>query len=354
MAEANDLIAISLGPQELAHASDTGWNIELKLDWADLEPGGALHSRDGFSELLSDSEVEADQIVDIHLPPGTSSSNPGMSATEDNIGAITDFCYDHLEDMPDKFLTTHPPKDFRYLDQLWVLNDLLDRVPNDVSIENTSDPSKWYTPEAIAFFGFVGSQYPASFEDLYLTVDSAHLPQEDYVGQDFDKYYDPDSEEVQRLMEQADVDKDWLFEINYDRVEDIVHEINEDLSGEDDVFPVEYIGYMGSNFQEMVQEYRSGRDGIITDNDLTGDVYLPFLRVLAMTGDRVRSVHLNDPVTNDVPDMDDYRESEALQTAVEYMKDHDTYMVLEPEGETSRQDAEDYVDTVSEMLEGSA
>ncbi|MFB6190272.1 MAG: hypothetical protein ABEJ91_01745 [Candidatus Nanohaloarchaea archaeon] len=351
--DAEDQVVLSMGPEELSRAAGSDWSIELKLDWEDMEPGGYFHEEAGLDELLENSGVDPDRVVDIHLPPGTSDSNPGMSAVEENVGAMAGFSYDHLEDRDDIFLTTHPPKQFRYLDQLWVLKDLLERVPNEVSIENTSDPSKWYTPEAVAFFGFVGSQYPESFEDLYLTVDSAHLPQGDYVQQDFDDYYKPEDEEVAALMDRSETGREWLFEIDYDQVEDIVHEINEDLEEGDDIFPVKYLDFMGENFRDMVEGHGYGENGIITDNDLTGDTYLPFLRVLAMTGERVKSVHLNDPDSNDVPGMSDYRRSEALQAAMGYMGDSDIYVVLEPEGEMAPGEASRRVDEVVEMLEES-
>jgi hypothetical protein len=347
----NDRAVLSVGPEELDYASGTDWNVELKLDWEDIERDGMLQESEDLRTLVEDAGVDQEQVVDVHLPPGTSSSNPGMSATQENIGAMTDFSFRQLAEMPDVFMTTHPPKDFRYLDQLWVLNDLLDSVDHEISIENTSDPSKWYTPEAIAFFGFVGDQYPESFEDLYLTIDSAHLPQGEYIHQDFDEFYEPESEEVRELMDEADVDQDWLFEIDYDRVSDIIHEINDDLQTRDEQFPVQFITYMGENFRDTIHEYLPGEDGLIRDDELTGDRYLPLLQTIAMTGGRVRSIHLNDPVSNDVPTREDYDESNALQKSLEYVNDSDAYVVLEPEDDFSRREAGEYMERASEMLE---
>lgn len=343
-------VVMSIGPENLDSASDTGWNVELKLDWEDIERDGMLQEGENVQTIVDDVGVDQKQVVDVHLPPGTSSSNPGMSATQENIGPMTDFSYRQLAGMPDVFMTTHPPKDFRYLDQLWVLNDLLESVDHEVSIENTSDPSKWYTPEAIAFHGFVGEQYPDSFEDLYLTIDSAHLPQGDYIHQDFDEFYEPESEGVRELMREAGVDQDWLFEIDYDRVSDIVHEINDDLQTRDEEFPVQFISYMGRNFRDTINEYLPGEDGLIRDDELTGDRYLPLLQTIAMTGGRIRSIHLNDPVSNDVPTREDYEESTALQKSLEYVNDSDTYVVLEPD-DLSRREAAEYVERTNEMLE---
>lgn len=342
-----DNLVISLHPDELELASSEDWNIELKLDWKDMT--GEAHSDKKIIDLLEKNDIEEDQLVDVHLPPGTSHSNPGMSAIRENIGPITDFSYNQLAGLDDAFVTTHPPKKFRYLDQLWTLHDLLENLNRDLSIENTSDKSDWYTPEAAAFFGFAGENY-SSFDQLYLTVDSAHLPQDDYVNQNFDHYYDPEDEEVRALMEDADISDEWLFEVDYSRVREIVTEINGDLEEKDRVFPTEYLAFMGRNFQDTVENYFPDEGGIITNNALTGDTYLPLLRTLSMTGERVKSVHLNDPVRNDIPTEEDYRDSEALQASIEYLNDHDTYVVLEPEGDLDHSTAAEYLDDVSSMM----
>ncbi len=348
--EASDLLVMSLGPEDLHLASNRDWNIELKLDWDNVGPDGEVGSDSDIVALLEQNDVDSEQLVDVHLPPGTSSSNPGMSVTRENIGNITDFSYNQLGSMSDVFMTTHPPKKFRYLDQLWVFHDLFQSMDREISIENTSAKSDWYTPEAAAFFGFVGKEYPNSFEDLFLTIDSAHLPQDDYVEQDFDRYYDPEDEDVRDLMARTDTDKEWLFEIDYDRVGDIVRQINEDLEGEDEIFPVRYLAYMGDNFRETVEEYFPENGGIITNNALTGDTYLPLLRTLSMTGERVRSVHLNDPDANDVPSMDNYRSSPALQASLDYLSDRDIYVVLEPEGDLDGETADNYMEEVRSMI----
>lgn len=342
---------ISLHPDELELASTEDWNIELKLDWEDMT--GETGPDREISDLLEENNIDKEQLVDVHLPPGTSSSNPGMSATRENIGAITDFSYNQLSGLADPFMTTHPPKKFRYLDQLWVFHDLFENMEHEVSIENTSDESDWYTPEAVAFFGFVGDQY-SSFDNLSLTIDSAHLPQDDYVHQNFDQFYNPDNQQVRDLMNEAEASNEWLFEIDYDRVEDIVQDINEDLGEEDNTFPTQYLSYMGKNFQDAVESYFPDEEGLITNDSLTGDPYLPLLRTLSMTGERVKSVHLNDPERNDVPTLDDYRDSEALQKSIEYLNDNDTYIVLEPETEIDHGMAEDYLDDVSTMMERSS
>lgn len=344
-------LAISLHPDELELASTEDWSIELKLDWEDMD--GETSSDKKISDLLNEHSISKDQLVDVHLPPGTSSSNPGMSATRENIGAITDFSYNQLSGLEDPFMTTHPPKKFRYLDQLWVFHDLFENMEQEISIENTSDESDWYTPEAAAFFGFAGEQY-SSFDNLFLTIDSAHLPQDDYVNQNFDQYYDPSNQQVKDLMEKAEASEKWLFEVDYDRVEDIVQEINDDLDGRDNIFPTQYLSYIGRNFQDTVESYFPDEEGVITNNSLTGDPYLPLLRTLSMTGGRVKSVHLNDPERNDVPTMEDYRDSEALQRSIQYLNDNETYIVLEPETEIDHGMAEDYLDDVSMMIERSS
>lgn len=341
-------IAVSLNPGELEVLEKTDIEAELKLDWKDIEQGGAL-GEDNFSDLLEERDFDQDQIVDVHLPPGTSKSNPGMSATRENLRTISAFSYSKFGDFPEIFFTTHPPKKFNYLDQLWTFNDLFQSIDErHISIENTSADSKWYNAEQIGFFGFCGEEYPA-FKDLFLTIDSAHLPQGEYIEKEFDEFYQAEDEEVKSLLIDSETPNKSDFEIEYNNAADIVHEINNSLESTDEKFPRKYIEYLSSNIEDFMAE--NNLDGIVTNSNFDGDRYLPLLRTVAMNGDRIKSIHLNDPETNDVPTREDFRESEALRTTLEYLKGRDNYLIVEPEGYTSPSEALDYQNSIQEMMD---
>lgn len=337
-------ILISLKPEELEMADaapETG--IELKLDWEHVKPDGPLHREGRITEIAKEQEVDTDRIESVHLPPGTSNAN-GMSVTRGNVGPITDFSFNQMEDT-DAYMTTHPPKNFSYEEQTNILTDLCHLTDHEISIENTSVESDWYEPEEIAFFAFLSSQYD-SLDELHTTLDSAHLPQGRDVRQDFDvsdgNYYAPDGE-IAEAMEDTEIPIASLFDIDYEAAENLEQSLREDEGS----LPQDYFTFIGSNLEDRAERYASVSDNLVADESLSGDRYLPLLRTLFMCGDRVKSVHLNDPYSNDVPSDEDIRESDGLGIALDYMDDNSIYTVLEPENDFGRAEIRDW----TEMLE---
>lgn len=338
-------ILMSLKPENLGMANvDPDIGIELKLDWKHVGSGGSVSEDSQIRELAKESDIDPERIASVHLPPGTSDSR-GMTATSANIGSIVDFSYNQMAGMEDAYMTTHPPKDFNYEEQARVMEDIGRLSQNEFSIENTSVESDWYDPEEIAFFAFLGNNYDG-LDPMHLTIDSAHLPQGEDVRGDFDissgNYYTADGQISERMAE-TEVPLSTLFDIDYDAVADLDQKLQEEGAN----IPPDYFSFVGSNLEKYGQEYVTNGDNLVVNEELSGDRYLPLLRTLFMAGDRVKSVHLNDPYTNSVPTSEDIQESSGLETALDYMDDSSTYGVLEPEEEFDRQDIREWVDNLT-------
>jgi hypothetical protein len=340
-----DNILMSLKPENLAMADiDPDIGIELKLDWKHVGPKGAVSEDSQIRDLAKDSDVDPERIRSVHLPPGTSNSR-GMTANRDNIGSIVDFSFNQMAGMQSTYMTTHPPKDFNYEEQARVMEDICQLSQNDVSIENTSVDSDWYDPEEIAFFAFLGHNHEG-LDSMYLTIDSAHLPQGEDVSGHFDitsgNYYTADGE-ISETMAETEVPLSTLFDVDYDVVSDLDHKLRE----EDRSIPPDYFSFVGSNLENYGQQYVTNGDNLVVSEALSGDRYTPLLRTLFMTGTQVKSVHLNDPYTNSVPTPEDIQDSTGLDTALEYMTEHSIYGVLEPEEAFDRQDIREWTDNLS-------
>ncbi|MFB6145443.1 MAG: hypothetical protein ABEJ99_02965 [Candidatus Nanohaloarchaea archaeon] len=336
-------LAISLTPDQLELVAGTDTNIELKLDREDLQPGGALFET-RVTELLDDNDLESDNIASVHLPPGFKNTG-GMTAEKGNVGRIIDFSHEQMTGLSNQFMVTHPPKDFNYSDQIYLLSDLSSLSKHDISIENTSAESNWYTPEEIGFFGYASS-IKGELSNIFLTIDSAHLPQEDYIHRNFsvngDNFYTPKGK-LGKIIEESGAPLSAIFEIDYDAAE----ELNDRFREEDLQVPAHFLSYLGHNVDENVERYFGDVNGLITNSELDGDEYLPLLRTLYMTGERVKNVHLNDPVENDVPASEKYDSNLALSKSMDYMADNDINVVLEPEDkDIDSSEVYDMLDTV--------
>jgi len=326
-------IAISLGVDELDIVNILDASAELKLNWEDIEPGGAFEGDNTLSDILREQEVDGEDIYDIHLPPGTS-SNPGMSATRDNIINLVDFSYSKCRENEDIFFTTHAPKKYNFLEQMWVFDKLFRSMDTrEISIENNSAVSKWYEKEQISFWGFCGDSLE-NMEDLYLTIDSAHLPQ--YDGENRSKEYPGLRNKYDNIH--RSVDPEVISEIARD-LED--GEFTSDKAIED------FLSYISKN----VEKFNETAERDYFREDHHSDPYLPLAQTVAMCGNRIKSIHLNDPETNNLPTINDYKRSDALQDTLAFVEQEDIYLVAEPEGETTYQDALRYEQTLSKMLD---
>lgn len=290
----DDRLLLSVPASRLDITSAFDYRVELKFDWEDYE---ILSGERGLPDALDDAAVDPTRVISVHLPPGvrTRGRAIGMAATDANLGTIVDFVHDQLSELPHAFLVMHPPRKFDYGDQLTLLSKLCDLTGHEISIENPPDDSFWYTPEDIAFFGFVGATYP-DWENLYVTIDSAHLP----------TARSPDDP------------------IDRDAISDLVCRL-EGLQGLD-VASLEkaYTGHLAGN----VAEFRP--EGI---DRLENDAWTPLLNALLLTADRTKSVHFNDPVEDGIPDLAGHRGQSTLEVIREIARNEDIYLVLEPDRE---------------------
>jgi hypothetical protein len=171
-----EYLLLSLSPDKLdvAHGRDHG--IELKFDW---EHRDLLLGDRSLAACIDEAGIDPDRIASVHVPPGTETRGDevGMALTPANRGTIVDFVHDQLDVVPEAYLTAHPPKDFEYVAQLELIAEIASVTGREISVENTSVESDWYSPEAMAFIAYV-TNHVDRFDDIYLTIDSGHLPTE--------------------------------------------------------------------------------------------------------------------------------------------------------------------------------
>lgn len=157
------------------------------------------------------ARVGQDRIWSVDLPPGIGRNrcDVEMALTERNRGTITKFVYDQLDVVPNAHLVVHPLKAFAYADHLELIASVLELTGRELAVENTSVETDWYTPDAIAFFGYAGqvrSSRRALTHGRYvtpsLTIDTPHLP-----APDTEMYVDkPDPEVMAALRKKLDED----------------------------------------------------------------------------------------------------------------------------------------------------
>lgn len=295
---ASERLVVSLSTNHLPFAAQLETGIELKLNWQDYE---LLSGERKLREVLSNSGVSLEQIKSIHLPPGlrTRGKDIGMAATQENVGSINDFIQGQLQDISNAHLVMHTPRKFDFDDHLSLLATLCNLTNRDISIENPPGTSYWRTPEDIAFFGYVGATAD-NWADLYLTIDSAHLPHPRRRPEEIKK------EAVETLFARID-----------QSVETDTHTIRE-----------EYMDYLDENITTLTP---SEPEQFATDD------WMPLLNTLVLAGNRVKSIHFNDPDNDGTPDLTHQREQSSLQAIREIIQSEHIYVVLEPDEEEFEQ-----------------
>jgi hypothetical protein len=298
-------LSLSVSPEDLEFAAALGVAVELKFDW---EHTDLLVGRRSLASRLETAGVPPSQVRSVHLPPGTQTRGDdiGMAATEANRGQIIDFVQSQLGAVPDAFLVLHPPKQFEYSALLSVLGDLCRLTGRDFAIENTSVESDWHTPEDLAFFAYAGASTSA-LDSLYLTADSAHLPHRGHASQ-----------------------------VDRERLDAIVERIETE--------PLFTGSAVGDEFREFVEQSVEGAATVIPND--SSSAWTPLLNAFALTGGRVRNVHLNDPVSDGLPQIDSH-EDDGLDTVASVARRHDAQLVLEPGPATG----EEIRDTVRDLVE---
>ncbi len=277
-------VLVSVTPDELDVASQYDFDVELDLDWGHER---LLTGKDSLIERLAAYDVAPEQVKSIHLPPGTRTrgSRVGMAATPANRGAVGDFVHGQLGEFDDPFLVMHPDKDLSYTEQLPLLATYTDITGHDIAIENTASADHWRTPEDLAFYAWAAEERP-ELDRLHLTVDSAHFPS---ASREADGYDHDAADHVCTALGDA-----------YSDVAD------------------DYLSFLEERAPDGVEV-------------AAGDPYQPLARTLALAGDRVQSVHFNDPETNNLPRLRSRHEDGGAYAAVEAMAEHDVYTVLKPD-----------------------
>lgn len=301
-------LVVSVSPDKLEKVRSWNVDIELKFDW---EHESLLRGDRDLETHLSDVGMDLHRICSVHLPPGIGRTRKDveMALTKRNRGTITRFVHDQLEVVPDAHLVVHPPKSFSYIDQLEVIATVIDLTGREIAIENTSVESDWYTPEAIAFFGYAGQRYDR-LEGLSLTIDTAHLPALDAPHVDA---LDPNA--MSTLEEALELPPG--FETELDR---------------------------------RLENLKSWLPADQVLSDLNSHPYGWTLRALCLAGDSVREVHLNDPVTDDVPAPSPHNKRPLLEAILNWAHKHDVAVVLEP-GSTSTSELHERAMAIREILE---
>lgn len=297
-------LRLSLPPERLSIAAAREYGIELKFDW---EHRDVLTGETNLGDVLADAGIDPGRVGSVHLPPGTERRGDriGMAVTSSTRSAIVDFVYEQLEVVPDATIVAHPPKRFQYAELLGVIEGLLTATGREFAIENAAVESNWYRPEELAFFAVAADEEP-TLDGLRLTVDSAHLPAPRSGGRSLESNRNS-------------------LEPDPDAIETLASRLREE-------------GYALPNaYRERVVD-RSPPEDPLTALD-RADPYAPLVRTLWLCGDRVRIVHLNDPVTDGVPEVDQhggsdrhsqYGDRTGRDAVFEFIRGRDLALTLEP------------------------
>lgn len=279
-------VAVSLPPGRLAVARSLPSDVELKFSWEDDEL--LLGERD-LRTSLSAQRLDPSRVASVHLPPGTETRgrDVGMALTPANRGPIVDFVHDQLGSLPDVPLVAHPPKRFEHGEFARLLQSLLDATERRISVENAPVESAWYHPEQMAFFARLAAAR-GPLDGLRFTVDSAHLPRDVAPLSAYDERV------VAALPPEAP--------------------------------PGFAVG--GGSFEAFL----SRRLERVPHAALEApeSPYAPLAKTLSLVGDAVRSVHLNDPTTDDVPDLSGHGDHPVLRAALSVLDAGGGQVVLEP------------------------
>ena len=281
---------VSCRPEQLPRVKGQEFGVELKFDWEHEE---LLRGGRGLDDLFGESGLDPGRVESVHLPPGLGrGSDVEMALTERNRGAITSFVHDQMGVVPEAYLVVHPPKSFDYVSQLELIASVLEISNRDFAVENTSVESDWFFPEQAAFFGFAASRFDR-LDGLYLTLDTAHLPQNTGVG-----------------VDDAEVD-----------------ELESRLSGSGFGLPEEFRDELGRRV-EGVEQYLPEDVDLESASELP---YFPALKTLCMAGSSAREIHLNDPVSDEVPDIGGVDSRPLLRPLLECAGDLGVSVAVEPE-----------------------
>lgn len=272
---------VSARPASFASAARLPASVEVKLDWEDAAELGEVYT---LADVCQEHRLDPAAVRSVHLPPGTTDRH-GMAAAADNVGTIVDFTHTAFGTIDPDWLTMHSDRRFDYRAHIDTLGTITNLTEHRIALENTPDVSHLHTPEDMAVFAFL-AEYLGQLSDTYLLVDTAHVPADrSRVAVDDDA--------VAIVLDRMDADL-------RNRVEDA--------------------------FRSFLRDHATGATVELD----AADPWRPALTALHLVGgDRVQAVHLNDPVEDGTPDVQN-GVPEGMQAVVEFCRQHDVAIVLEP------------------------
>ena len=292
-------LLLSARPSKLPLAAQAAPGIELKLDWEDAADLGANRT---LTDICVEQGVDPSKVVSVHLPPGTTDRN-GMAVAPGTVGTIIDFTHTAFgEGIDPEWLTLHSVREFDYRAQVQQLRTITETTGHALALENPPDRGLLYAPEGMAFLGFLAG-HADPLENVSVLVDTAHVSADRDGGE-------IDDEAVEAVFEHLD--------------------------------PTLQEGVTDS-FRDHLRRERTRPEADLDPSD----PWRPALATLGLVGgDRVRAVHLNDPETDGVPDLQN-GPSEGLRAVVEFCQNHGVALVLEPD-EGQRDETEAMIEWLTE------
>lgn len=273
-------ILLSTPPSELASAASISDGVEVKLDWSDAAD---LSAERTLTDICNEQDVDPATVGSVHLPPGTTQRH-GMAIAPGNRGRIINVTHQAFgESLNPAWITVHSARSFEYREHVELLEQLTRVTDQRFALENTPDESQLYTPEDVAVFAVLAAR-TEKLDDVYLLVDTVHVPERRSVA--------VDERAVEAVLERMEKDLRRRFEPAFRA------HLSERVAAADVPLPAE-------------------------------DHWYPPLTMLHLVGgDRIRAVHLNDPLEDGIPDV--RTASEGLATVIEFCRQYDVVIVLEP------------------------
>ncbi|GEM_PF-3088382 len=287
-------LLVSRPPNNLQTFAESETLIEIKLSW---EHEAILRGEKSLEDVLENQQISPARIPSVHLPPGIARGANGvrMALTYENRGAITSFVHEQLDVLPEARLVAHPPRKFNHGKQLELIASMTTEFNRTFAIENLPDRSDWYSLASIAFFAFAGREYDR-LSRLELTIDTAHLPP-------------LESDPVESGLSGSGVDR-----------------LASRLSKGGLSIPPEFFEHVESRLSELTEVLSPDHTTI----DLQQTPFGPTVTSLVLAGDRLSELHLNDPVTDELPILEGHARHPLFGTVLELAKANDVDIVLEP------------------------
>lgn len=294
-------LLVSRSPNELHTFSESDTLIELKLSW---EHEAILRGEVSLEHVLQDQHIPPARIPSVHLPPGIARGSDGvrMALAQQNRGAITAFVHEQLHVLPEARLIVHPPRKFDHDEQLELIASMSTEFGRTVAVENLPDRSDWHSLASIAFFAYAGREYDR-LSQLELTIDTAHLPP-------------LESDPIDFALDGAGVDR-----------------LASRLSEAGLSIPSEFFEDAECRLSKVTEVLPAG----FTITDLQQTPLGPAVISLILAGDRTSEIHLNDPVTDELPVLEGHDRRPLFGTVLGLAKANDVDIVLEPHGVDDRE-----------------